>query len=725
MSEYLSHISKDGRKQTNLEHLNGTAKLCGEFASHFGAEEMGGFAGKSHDIGKYSREFQERLKNNGKRVDHSTAGAFECWNLRQPYIAYAVIGHHSGLPDNGVSDEKNGSTFFARLNRAKKGMLCDYSAWKNELTLPNVKCPDWICKDQLTDIFFIRMLYSCLVDADFLDTASFMLGEPYTDSSYSDMTELNRRLDSYIADWFPPKNELNEKRCAILSACMERGENESSNLLTLTVPTGGGKTVASLAFALRRALRPDSPKRRIIYVIPYTSIIEQTAEIFRNILGAENVLEHHSGVIDDRNIGVRDGKTDEELCDNNIRRMRATENWDSPVIVTTAVQFFESLYANRSSKCRKLHNIAESVIIFDEAQMMPLPYLYPCIHAISQLIEHYNVTAVMCTATQPVLEPFFKKYLTGVTSRELCPAELQKDDIFRRVTFKRTDKISLELLAERLNECKQVLCIVNSRASAGEIYELLDDKNSSFHLSTLMTAADRKEVLVTVRERLSEGLPCRVVSTSLIEAGVDVDFPAVYREEAGLDSVMQAAGRCNREGKRSPEESIVTVFKTEKKTPMLFSQAISAYNAVWRRNDDIASAEAITQYFEFLYRIKSDESFDRHKILEQCAERHNIPFETVAKQFHLIENDTVTICIPTEESKPLIEIYRSGNVSRKLIRELGQYCVSVYNDHFKRLFEAGDIEAVGEEFYVLRNTDLYSKKTGLSLEADCGKAEFI
>lgn len=724
MSKYLSHISDDGREQTNLEHLNGTAELCGEFASHFGAEEIGILSAKAHDIGKYSREFQERLKNNGKRVDHSTAGALECCRLGQPYAAYAVIGHHSGLPDGGILDETNGSTFRARINRAMKGMLCDYSAWKNELTLPNVKCPDWVGKEKPTYTFFIRMLYSCLVDADFLDTANFMLGEPYIDSSYSDMTELNRRLDKYIADWFPPKNELNEKRCAILSACMERGEHEMSNLLTLTVQTGGGKTVASLAFALRRALRSDSPKRRIIYVIPYTSIIEQTAEIFRNILGAENVLEHHSGVVDDRNTGARDGRTDEELSDNNIRRMRAVENWDAPVIVTTAVQFFESLYANRSSKCRKLHNITDSIVIFDEAQMIPMPYLYPCIYAISQLVAHYNVTAVMCTATQPALEPFFKKYLTDVTSRELCPAELQNDDIFKRVTFKRTDKISFDSLADKLNECKQVLCVVNSRASAGEIYELLDDQSSSFHLSTLMTAADRKRTLSEIRERLHDGLPCRVVSTSLIEAGVDVDFPAVYREEAGLDSIMQAAGRCNREGKRSPEESVVTVFKTEKKTPLLFAQSIAAYNAVWRVNDDISSAEAISQYFEFLYRIKSDESFDKHKILNRF-ENENLPFETVAKQFHIIENDTVTICIPGEESEPLIESYRCGNISRKLIRELGQYCVSVYNDHFKRLFEAGDIEAVGEDFYVLRNGDLYSKTTGLSLEADCGKCEFI
>ena len=723
MSEYLSHISEDDRKQSVLNHLLGTAELCGEFASHFNARDLGILAGKTHDIGKYSKEFQNRIKNNGPKVDHSTAGALECLKSNQIFSAYAVLAHHSGLPDGGIHDEATGSSFWARIKRGKSGRIPDYSCWKNELSLNTPVLPAFLNSEQtLGHVFFLRMLYSSLVDADFLDTANFMLNEPYLDTSYSDMAELNRKLDSYISDWFPPKNELNTKRCEILSACMERAAAVSSDLFTLTVPTGGGKTVASLAFALRRAIRPDKPKRRIIYVIPYTSIIEQTADTFRKILGDDNVLEHHSGIVYDT---ATDPNQDTELDKENIRRMRAAENWDAPVIVTTAVQFFESLYSNRSSKCRKLHNIADSVIIFDEAQMMPLPYLRPCIHAISQLIAHYGVTAVLCTATQPVLEPFFKEFLPDVSPAELCPSNLQRDGIFKRVTFRQTGRLTSAALAEELNSHSQVLCIVNSRASAREIYDMLGTQpDTAFHLSTLMTPADRRSVLTKIRQRLNDNLPCRVVATSLIEAGVDVDFPVVYREEAGLDSILQAAGRCNREGKRTCEESIVTIFKPEKRPPSLFLQAISAAGRVLRTYEDISSAEAISMYFKSLYQLRGENSFDHHKILHQL-ERDTMPLESVAKLFHLIENDTRTICIPIEEGKHLVERYQYGEVSRKLMRQLGQYSVSIYENHFKALYEAGDIEEIGKDFFVLKNLTLYNQTTGLSLNADSGKAEFI
>lgn len=329
MDEYLSHVAEDGRQQTVLEHLKGTAKLCANFAAVFQAEEMGKLVGMAHDIGKYSAEFQNRLLHQEKRVDHATAGALECMRVRNPLAAFVVVGHHGGIPDKG-SEEDFGKTYTGRLNHPEK--LPAYAAWKREVTLPKAACPAYYMKDVLTSVFFMRMLYSCLVDADYLDTAGFMLGEPYLDAHYADMETLYHRLEAYIAGWFPPQNPLNEKRCGILSACMEKGQTCTENLLTLTVPTGGGKTVASLAFALCRALRPDSPKRRIIYVIPYTSIIEQTADTFRKIFGDENVLEHHSGV-------VYTDSEDEELNQANIRKMRATENWDAPVIVTTAVQF--------------------------------------------------------------------------------------------------------------------------------------------------------------------------------------------------------------------------------------------------------------------------------------------------------------------------------------------------------------------------------------------------
>ena len=705
LSEYLSHISADNRKQTISEHLHGTADLCGKFASHIRAEELGRLTGLAHDLGKYSPEFQQRLQNNGKKVDHASAGAVECCRRNQPYAAYAVLGHHGGLPNGGEPDASAGATFFARVRRAMNGGLCDYSAWKTEMTLSDAAHPDWLYRDPLTDVFFTRMLYSCLVDADYLDTAEFMLGEPYFDASYADITELNRRFDHYVSGWFSPGNELNARRCEILSACMAGADIIGSELFTLTVPTGGGKTTASLAFALRRAMRTDAPKRRIIYVIPYTSIIEQTAEIFRNILGDDNVLEHHSGIKSD---------TEDELNQRNIRRQRASENWDAPVIVTTAVQFFESLYASRSSDCRKLHNIADSVIIFDEAQMLPLPYLRPCIHAVSQLIAHYGVTAVLCTATQPVLEPFFKEFLPDITPVELCPVNLQNDDVFKRVSFRLAGCLAPTTLADELNRQHQVLCIVNSRAAAAELYRLLRQDGSAFHLSTLMTAIDRKRVLAVIRSRLKENQPCCVISTSLIEAGVDVDFPAVYREEAGLDSILQAAGRCNREGKRRHTDSMVTIFKSEKKPPELFAQAIAAAQKILRTYDEISSPEAVRQYFRFYYQIKGDHYFDRKKILHQLASDTR-PIRTVAEQFRLIEENTMTVYIPIGEGRRLIEQVRCGNIGKQLMRQLGQYGVSVYENDFRILIEAGDIETIGEGFYVLANMQRYSPHTGLSM----------
>lgn len=716
MEAYLSHVAEDGREQTVLAHLQGTAELCGTFAEPFQAKEMGILAGMAHDIGKYSAAFQKRLLENGPKVDHATAGSVECaklnpWNVG---VAYAIMGHHGGLPDRGSED--TGGSFVAR----QKKKLEPYTDWQKEVTLPVAKLPPYLDPrkmDILTLLFFIRMLYSCLVDADYIDTATFMLGEPYQDAPYADMATLYARLQDYIADWFPPKNPLNERRCAILQECMEKGRNATSDLLTLTVPTGGGKTVASLAFAICRALRPDSPKRRIIYVIPYTSIIEQTADTFRKILGAENVLEHHSGV-------VYEDTDDAELNKENIRKMRATENWDAPVIVTTAVQFFESLFASHSSQCRKLHNIADSVVIFDEAQMLPVPYLRPCVHAISQLIAHYGVTAVLCTATQPALEPIFKNELPEIDPVELCPAELQKDPLFQRVTFQREEEpLTTEVLAERLQEHTQVLCIVNSRAFVKEVYEALAGAEGVYHLSTLMIPKHRRETLTEIRERLTKGLPCRVVSTSLIEAGVDVDFPVVYREEAGLDSILQAAGRCNREGKRNREDSIVTIFHAERKPPRMFAQPISVMQSVLRYQDKINDQETITAYFQKLLYVKGEDALDQKRILERLQKE--MCFRTVAEEFHLIDNDTKTVFVPEGEGAELVAQYRRGELDKMGMRRLQQYGVSVYDDHFAALERAGDIEKLSKDTAVLLNKEQYSREVGLALDADTGKCEFI
>lgn len=710
---YLAHIADDGRRQTVLEHLIGTAALAKKLAQPFTAENQAELAGLAHDIGKYSMSFQKRLHGDTKRVDHATAGAYECSLLNQPLAAFSVAGHHGGLPNGGSqTDASDEATLLGRIKRGQQGKLPPYDHWKEEIQLPRADIPDFALKGFEEGMFFTRMLYSCLVDADYLDTEAFMTGQAREPSGSASIDQLWEKLKRYISGWFPPEGALNRQRCTILERCIHEGTQCTPGLFSLTVPTGGGKTVASLAFALAHA--KEQGLRRVIYVIPYTSIIEQTAQVFRTILGDENVLEHHSNVLYD---------LEREATPQTIRLAQATENWDMPVVVTTAVQFFESLYACRSSQCRKLHNIAGSVVIFDEAQMLPISYLRPCVHAISQLIAHYQVTAVLCTATQPALAPIFREFLPGHAVTELCPPEVCQWDSFRRVSFQRTGKLTWDELAALLNEKTQVLCIVNSRKSAQELFQRLEGQGR-FHLSTLMCPAHRRVQLQEIRRRLAVGLPCKVVSTSLIEAGVDVDFPAVYREMAGLDSILQAAGRCNREGKHPATESIVTIFQGENNPPPLFATAIGAGNAVMLHHDDIASQDAIQDYFHQLLDLKGIEAQDLQHILP-IIQTEFFPFRTVAERFHLIDSPTRTVYLPLWEGETLVERFRAGERNQDLFRQLGQYSVSIYEQHFSALDKAGDVEILEDGTAILWNTDIYSEETGLSLEADSGKGLFI
>ena len=710
---FLAHISEDReRMQTVKEHLQGTAALAEVFAQPFGGGEQAKLAGKLHDIGKYSREFQHRLEG-GPKVDHSTAGGKEAFQLRQLEAAFAVMGHHGGLPDyGGKNDTGDTSTLYGRQQKK----VPDYSAWKQEIALSPARRPSHIPLDNLSEAFYIRMLYSCLVDADYLDTEAFMDGT-LPRGGYEPIASLLDKLDQYIAPWWNPKNELNRKRCDILRSCLNAGENFPNGLYTLTVPTGGGKTVSSLAFALRHAATHG--KKRVIYVIPYTSIIDQTAEVFENILEAENVLEHHSGV---------DYTMPEEEVDPALyRKALATENWDAPVIVTTAVQFFESLYSNLPSRCRKLHNIADSVIIFDEAQTLPVSYLYPCVSAIGQLVQYYGVTAVLCTATQPALQSLFAELAPGLTMREICPDTDALYQFFRRTTLRQAGALTEEELAEQLNASPQTLCVVNRRVTAQKLYALLPEEGS-YCLTTLLCPADRKRLLEEIRERLKNGLPCRVVSTSLIEAGVDVDFPTAWREEAGLDSIIQTAGRCNREGKASAEQSIVTIFRLEgQQVPAMIRPNVDSTRHVLQTFADPAQPEAIESYFSFYRTLKGSAALDQKGILDAFQKGYEgriFPFAAVANMFHLIDSPTTTVYIPTGEGKSLVESLRAGLISRSLFRKLGQYAVNVYPDHLKRLLDAGAVQATESGAYILTDKDLYHSSTGLALDVEMGKGWF-
>ena len=710
---YLAHLTEDGRTQTILEHLKGTASLCSAFAAAFDAEAQGQLAGMAHDIGKYSAAFQRRL-HGGPKVDHASAGAFECLKAQQLAAAFAISGHHGGLPDGGSRGDAAGAgTFWGRINRASQGRLEDYHAWQSEFSLPHANTPAF-AGTRLEGMFFTRMLFSCLVDADYTDTGAFMDNSPYLPASSSSMEELWRRLETYVSGWFPPKGALNMQRCVILEQCMSAGAQYGPGLFTLTVPTGGGKTVASLSFALAQA--KARRMKRIVYVIPYTSIIEQTAQTFREILGDENVLEFHSGVQFDQ-------QEDDASSSETSPLTRSVETWDVPVIVTTAVQFFESLYACQPSKCRKLHNLAQSVLIFDEAQMLPLPYLRPCVWAIAQLVRHYGASAVLCTATQPALDPIFQEFAPEIPIREICPMAEAHWESFRRVSFQQAGTLSWMDLAARLQQQEQVLCVVNTRRAAREVFHQLSGPGN-FHLSTLMYPAHRRRILDEIRRRLRDGLPCRVVSTSLIEAGVDVDFPAVYRELSGLDSILQAAGRCNREGKRPPEDSIVTIFQGEDPPPRLFETSIGAGKIVLDHCQDVSSRAAIHTYFSTLLDLKGAEAQDAHHILP-LMESEFFPFRTVAERFHLIESPTTTVYLPLEEGAGLVELLRSGQYSRTLYRRLGQYGVSVYPQHLAALEQAGALEHLEDGSVVLRDIGLYTQTTGLTLEPSGGNALFI
>ncbi len=705
---YVTHKRDDGTYQLLKDHLLGVATLSAEFARGISSPLEGYRTGLLHDIGKYSPEAQQRQRDpeHTQPVDHATAGMqAAAREFRDIPAAFAIAGHHGGLPDNGLNE----GTIASRVRKRLTGRS-DPGAWKKEIS-PEAKTdtPAWVIPESRESAMYTRMLFSCLVDADFLDTEAALQGEKPR-GRHDNIPSLLARLRAYVAPWLEhPRDALCTQRNTVLERCLA-GDRQPLGLYTLTVPTGGGKTLASLAFALSHAAAHKL--KRVIYVIPYTSIIEQTADIFAAVLGRDNVLEHHS-----------QAETDSDAEDAEGRRRLACENWDAPVIVTTAVQFFESLYARKPSRCRKLHNIAQSVIVFDEAQTLPLTLLRPCVSAMAELVRHYGATALLCTATQPALGKLFAEFAPELNICELAPDPDALFDFFRRVRFAREGSLTDAALAERLEEDGQVLCVVNSRKRARDVFMLLPEEGR-YHLSTLMTAQDRERTLRTIRDRLRSGEVCRVVSTSLIEAGVDVDFPTVWREMSGLDSILQAAGRCNREGLRAPEDSLVHVFSGEGKVCDALLARIIPAKEVMEAFEDINSRPAIEAYFRKLLWAGGPEGLDKMNILDMERKWH---FRQVAEHFHMIDDHGMkTVYIPSPDNEEALRLLRLDLIPRDMLRSLGRSAVSLPWYEYDALVKSAAMEDHPTDGYgILLNPDAYDGQCGLNVRSDGGAALFF
>ncbi len=737
MKLYYAHSSLSPDKlnwQPLSEHLNNVGAIAASCAAHFSASEIAQVAGLLHDLGKYSAEFQARLEGNPARADHATAGAQQAvkrYGLIGKLIAYAIAGHHAGLA-NGIDDGEARSTLEVRLKlKPGEDIPSTNSIWESEITLPiSIAMPQ--LKPQATQAgfqlaFFVRMIFSCLIDADRTDTQRYMQSlenKPFFKTAHPALDALRDKLDAHLSKMVlkAAPNELNVLRAHILGHSRKQAALPPG-LFSMTVPTGGGKTLTSMAFALDHALQYG--QRRVIYVIPFTSIIEQNARVFKEAFGdlSNGVIEHHSAF--DREADLKLGKSNSKAHYSDKLRT-AMESWDAPVIVTTAVQFFESLFADRPSQCRKLHNIANSVIVLDEAQTLPLKLLRPVMAAIDELARNYKCTIVLCTATQPALredQGFFNGFQNV---REIAPEPEKLFEQLKRTQVHAIGPQTDEQLVDCLRNHQQVLIIVNNRRHARSLYDAIKDEPGAYHLSTLMMAKHRSSVLDVVRQKLSSGEPCKLISTSLIEAGVDVDFPVLYRAEAGLDSIAQAAGRCNREGKRPLGESIVSVFQSDDwSAPPELAQLAGNMRMVMRNHAcDVLAPEAMSLYFKHVYSGRGTE-LDAKNLLamhNNHAPNLSFPFQNIAKAFSMIESHLQPVIVPLDRNaKGLVQSLRIAEKVGGIARQLQPYLVQVPKTGFEALRKAGAISVIasekfGDQFWMLENMDLYTEDAGLSWE---------
>lgn len=726
VSNFYAHSPQGAQQnfETIYAHSLAVAKKSSEFSKDFGFGELSELAGVLHDIGKYQPSFQKKIRGENCCIEHSNCGAKEVFKLLKvdkqtpinafntSILAYIIAGHHSGLPDCGTeADSFAERTLTARLKRDSE----DYSSYKEELLIQlpaKMWAKDFLQYDEKERIFafsiLTRMLYSSLVDSDSLETEKFYKGKD-RENNFSSFQTLKGKLDIALAQFDKKeKNKINVLRQKIQEECLKKSCDEKG-LFSLTVPTGGGKTLSSMSFAINHLLKHG--QKRIIYVIPYTTIIEQTAKVFKDIFGEENVVEHHSNF------------TYEDQTNEETPQFLATENWDAPIILTTNVQFFDSIFSNKRGSCRKLHNIANSVIIFDEAQMLPIPLLKPCLKTVDIFSRSFGCTAVLMSATCPNYLPYLCK---GAKISELNDDYKQHYIDFKRTQAQYIGQKTDEEIINMIDKNSQTLVIVNYRKHAQNFFEKLPKDVNKYHLSTKMFPKHRKDVIEKIKQDLKDKKPCIVVSTQLIECGVDIDFEYVFRSLAGIDSIVQSAGRCNREGIR--KNSNVYVFESPfdlKNGDIAIYKNLAREICVNSQNKDLLSLENINKYFEQLLSFK-DKQTDEHNILDMfkigsAPLYFRFDFQKCNDEFKYIDSgNKVDVIVPVDKnSQEQIEIVRENGKDVKLaFRKLNQYLVSVFKYEFLKLQKQGEVEPLKDKegFYVLLNVEKnYDKNTGLIL----------
>lgn len=736
VEEYIAHVRKNNDDtwappHNLIDHTEGTARLAEAFAVEFHSGTWGKAAGIAHDAGKgrimwqnylklKSGYFDEEAHLEGKRgkVPHAIHGAELVEHLFGKGIgrilAYCIAGHHSGLPDWSSAEGAGQASLQYQKTQVKDLGDIDKSIIYN-IRQAKPSFPPWRFAKGLDLALWIRMLYSSLVDADFLDTEKYMESDKALErGGYCSIPKLLDRFNVFIKqlDEKSEDTKVNKIRRDIRTKCVQKAKEEQG-IFSLSVPTGGGKTLSSLAFALEHA--KIYQLKRIIYVIPYTSIIEQNADVFRSVLGEDQVVEHHSSLDED---------------DLTPKSRLASENWDAPVIVTTSVQFFESLFAAKSSRCRKLHNIAGSVIVLDEAQLVPVEFLTPILETMQLLVDHYHVSFVISTATQPA----FKERIVGGQSFKglKCIKEIMGNEEEVKLLYQSLIRNHVQFpedlyavsswdeISEELKQYDQVLCIVSDRKSCRELHQLMP--KGTYHLSALMCGQHRSEIIQEIKQRLKNCESVRVISTQLVEAGVDLDFPVVYRALAGLDSIAQAAGRCNREGKLSDQGKVI-VFNPPRKAPegILRKAEDTTCSIVLADDRDPIGYDSFEKYFEELY-WKAN-SLDKEEIVALLDPYHNdlgefsIFFRTAAKKFKIIDDSMLKIIfVRYGEGDRLIDLLKTKGPDRWLMRKLQRYSVTVYTFDFHKLRQRGAIEEVYPQIFALSSKLDYSAETGLLVE---------